>query len=126
MRTLIFDCDGVLAETELYGHLPVFNVTFEEFDLGVGWSVEEYGHTVAIGEGKERLRLLLTQEFVAANGIPPDADELDAMVLAWHARKTEIFRSMVAQGLLPARPGIVRLAAGLGGDWRLAVASTST
>ena len=28
MPTLIFDCDGVLADTERYGHLPAFNQTF--------------------------------------------------------------------------------------------------
>ncbi len=25
VKTLIFDCDGVLADTERYGHLPAFN-----------------------------------------------------------------------------------------------------
>ena len=33
MFTIIFDCDGVLADTERYGHLPVFNETFREFGL---------------------------------------------------------------------------------------------
>ena len=27
---LIFDCDGVLADTERYGHLPAFNETFAD------------------------------------------------------------------------------------------------
>ena len=31
MPALIFDCDGVLADTERYGHLPAFNQTFAEF-----------------------------------------------------------------------------------------------
>ena len=42
-RALIFDCDGVLADTERYGHLPAFNQTFEEFGLPVRWSEQDYG-----------------------------------------------------------------------------------
>ena len=34
-RALILDCDGVLADTELHGHLVAFNRTFEEFGLPV-------------------------------------------------------------------------------------------
>ena len=33
MPALIFDCDGVLADTERDGHLPAFNQTFREFGL---------------------------------------------------------------------------------------------
>ncbi len=43
VRALIFDCDGVLADTEQFGHLPAFNQTFEEFHLTVRWSEKEYG-----------------------------------------------------------------------------------
>ena len=38
MPALIFDCDGVLADTERYGHLPAFNQTFAEFGVPVQWS----------------------------------------------------------------------------------------
>ena len=54
-RALIFDCDGVLADTERYGHLPAFNRTFAEYGLPVRWSEEEYGRRLAIGGGKERM-----------------------------------------------------------------------
>ncbi len=40
MPALIFDCDGVLADTERYGHLPAFNQTFAEFGVPVQWSDE--------------------------------------------------------------------------------------
>ena len=33
VTALIFDCDGVLADTERYGHLPAFNATFEAVRL---------------------------------------------------------------------------------------------
>ena len=42
MNALIFDCDGVLADTERYGHLPAFNQTFAVEDSPTGWWVTPY------------------------------------------------------------------------------------
>lgn len=124
--TLIFDCDGVLADTERYGHLPAFNRTFEEFGLPVHWSDEDYATQVLVGGGKERMRSLLTPAFVAAAGLPTDREGQDAAVAAWHRRKTEIYTAMVAEGTLPGRPGVRRIiAAATAAGWQLAVASTS-
>ena len=80
MSALVFDCDGVLADTEKYGHLPAFNQTFREFGLPVEWSVEEYGRRLKIGGGKERMASLLTPEFVAAAGLPTDPEEQAAEI----------------------------------------------
>jgi dihydroxyacetone kinase phosphoprotein-dependent L subunit len=125
-RALIFDCDGVLADTERYGHLPAFNQTFAEFGLPVRWSVAEYREKVRIGGGKERLASLLTPEFVAAAGLPADPARQRAEVAAWHRRKTEIYTGLVASGAVPPRPGIARIVAeALAAGWTLAVASTS-
>lgn len=126
MTALIFDCDGVLADTERYGHLPAFNQTFEEFGLPVRWSEEEYGVALGIGGGKERMRSLLTPEFVERAGLPTDDEGQAAEIARWHERKTEHYIEMVQAGALPPRPGIPRIigqarAAG----WRLAVCSTS-
>ncbi|MEV4619013.1 HAD-IA family hydrolase [Asanoa sp. NPDC049573] len=126
MTALIFDCDGVLADTERHGHLPAFNQTFEEFGLPVRWTEEEYGRKLAIGGGKERMRSLLTPEFVAAAGLPSDPEKQAEAVAAWHRRKTEIYTAMVAAGKLPPRPGIARITEeAYAADWLLAVASTS-
>ena len=48
MPALIFDCDGVLADTERDGHRPAFNQTFAEVGLPVEWSDEEYGEKLKI------------------------------------------------------------------------------
>jgi HAD superfamily hydrolase (TIGR01509 family) len=126
VTTLIFDCDGVLADTERYGHLPAFNQTFREFGLPVQWSEEAYGRLLAIGGGKERMAILLTPEFVEANGLPADPDGQAAELARWHKRKTAIYTDMVAAGRLPARPGIRRIIeAAQDAGWTLAVASTS-
>ncbi len=126
MRTLIFDCDGVLADTERDGHRPAFNQTFAEFGLPVEWSEEEYGTKLAIGGGKERMASLLTPEFVRANDLPADEDGQRDLLQRLHRRKTAIYTELVRAGRLPARPGIrriVREAASAG--WTLVVASTS-
>jgi HAD superfamily hydrolase (TIGR01509 family) len=126
VTTLIFDCDGVLADTERYGHLPAFNATFAEFGLPVTWSVEEYGRLLRISGGKERMATLLTPAFVEAAGLPTDPDGQAAELARWHLRKTAIYTDMVADGKLPARPGITRIIeAAQDAGWTLAVCSTS-
>jgi len=126
VNALVFDCDGVLADTEKYGHLPAFNQTFREFGLPVEWSVEEYGRRLKIGGGKERMASLLTPEFVAAASLPTDPDAQSAEIAKWHKRKTAIYTEMVAAGKLPPRPGIRRvITAAQDAGWKLGVASTS-
>jgi dihydroxyacetone kinase phosphoprotein-dependent L subunit len=123
---LVLDCDGVLADTERYGHLPAFNQTFAEFGLPVRWSVAEYREKVRIGGGKERMASLLTPEFIEEAGLPADPEAQRALVAAWHRRKTEIYTGLVASGAVPARPGIARVVAeALADGWPVAVASTS-
>ncbi|HEU4918880.1 MAG TPA: HAD-IA family hydrolase [Candidatus Limnocylindrales bacterium] len=126
MTALIFDCDGVLADTERDGHRPAFNQTFREFGLPVEWSEEEYGRKLQIAGGKERMASELTPEFVRANGLPEDPEGQAAELAKWHRRKTEIYTEMVAAGRLPTRPGIRRIIGeAQDAGWKLAVASTS-
>ena len=126
MPALIFDCDGVLADTERDGHLPAFNATFKHFDLPLYWSEEEYAQKLTIGGGKERLKSLLTPQFIDAAHLPADPESLSAAVASWHAYKTGVYTDLVAQGVLPGRPGIARIVtAALEAGWTLAVASTS-
>ncbi len=126
VKTLIFDCDGVLADTERYGHLPAFNQTFAEFGLPVHWDDDEYAKKAQTAGGKERMALLLTPELVRRAGLPEDEAGQQEIVRKWHRRKTEIYTQFVAEGRLPARPGVARVvAAALDAGWALAVASTS-
>ena len=126
MPALIFDCDGVLADTERDGHRLAFNETFAEVGLPVIWSEDEYGEKLKIGGGKERMASLLTDDFIRANGLPADLEGQKELLADWHKRKTARYKAMVAAGRLPGRPGIARIVdEALAVGWTLAVASTS-
>lgn len=127
MSALVFDCDGVLADTERYGHLPAFNLTFEHFDLPVRWDVDEYARRLKIGGGKERMASLFTDPgFCEAADIADDEELRSDLLAEWHRFKSAAFRELVHSGQLPARPGVSRLIpAALSAGWTVAVASTS-
>ena len=126
MPALIFDCDGVLADTERDGHRVAFNEMFRELGVPIEWSVAEYARKLQIAGGKERMASELTPEFTAANGLPADREGQAEVLAAWHKRKTAIYTDMVAAGRLPPRPGVSRMiAAAQDAGWKLGVASTS-
>ncbi len=115
MPALIFDCDGVLADTERDGHLPAFNAAFAEFELPIRWDEATYAEKLQIGGGKERI----ASEF--NNGA-----EHTGLIRQLHARKTQLFTERVQAGLLPGRPGIARLVGAVHDlGWTVAIASTS-
>ena len=127
MTALVFDCDGVLADTERYGHLPAFNATFEEHGLPVRWSEDDYAELLRIGGGKERMATLFRDpELVRTAGLPEQEPEQAQVLAQWHKSKTAHFKALVRDGKIPARPGIARLiGAALDAGWTVAVASTS-
>ncbi len=127
MTALLFDCDGVLADTERYGHLPAFNRTFAEFGVPAHWSEDEYGEKLTIGGGKERMASLFDDpDFVAQAGIPADENARQELLARWHKAKTAHFKQLVADGQIPPRSGVARLIReALDAGWTVAVCSTS-
>merc|ERR1719163_42966 len=65
---ILFDCDGVLADTERDGHRVSFNKVFAEKGYEFEWGVEEYGRLCEVGGGKERM----TAYFNGFNGYKTD------------------------------------------------------
>jgi HAD superfamily hydrolase (TIGR01509 family) len=126
-KALIFDCDGVLADTEQFGHLPAFNQMWKELGVPWSWSVEEYGRKLKIGGGKERMASLFSDPaFLAAFAPPTDDAGRAEMLAAWHKKKTALYKEIIASGKIPARSGVKRLSEeALDKGWTLAVASTS-
>jgi HAD superfamily hydrolase (TIGR01509 family) len=127
-KTLIFDCDGVLADTEKDGHLVAFNRMWREQGVIWQWSFAQYADKVKIGGGKERMASLgRDADFRAVYDVPSTDETWWDIVAAWHKRKSEIYKEMIAAGALPARPGVKRLAeAAWDAGWQLAVCSTSS
>lgn len=122
-RALILDCDGVLADTELDGHLVAFNKVFEDAGAGFRWGQDEYGQLLKIGGGKERLKHYLSQHPDHGLG---EGEELDAKIAQFHKAKSAAYVEIVEAGKLPGRPGVRRLILeALDAGWKVAIASTS-
>jgi len=126
-RALIFDCDGVLADTELHGHLVAFNEMWSKLGVPWRWSSGQYGEKLKIGGGKERIASLFDDaEFQRKVGPPEDEAERKTLIATWHKEKTAIYKEIVRSGRVSPRPGVKRLAReAISAGWRLAVASTS-
>jgi HAD superfamily hydrolase (TIGR01509 family) len=125
-RALIFDCDGVLSDTERDGHLVAFNDTFAHFDIPVRWSDDDYRDVLRIGGGKERMATLFADPRRAQLGLPSDDVARADIIAQWHAEKTRRYTELVRNGRLPARHGVKRIAhEAKDAGWLLAVASTS-
>ncbi|MGO9096283.1 MAG: HAD-IA family hydrolase [Bryobacteraceae bacterium] len=127
-KALIFDCDGVLGDTEQFGHLPAFNQMWKERGVPWAWTVEEYGRKLKIGGGKERMASLFHEPaFLAVWPSCPDGEAArKELVAAWHQRKSAIYKEIILSGRIPARSGVRRLSEeALEAGWVLAVASTS-
>ncbi|KAF7838218.1 CBBY-like protein [Senna tora] len=105
---LLFDCDGVLVDTEKDGHRISFNETFQERELGVTWDVDLYGELLEIGGGKERMTAYFNKTGWPANA-PSSDEERKQFVASLHKRKTELFMALIEKKLLPLRPGVAKL-----------------
>lgn len=123
LEAILWDMDGVLADTERDGHRPAFNQAFEENNLNTMWDVERYGKLLEVGGGKERMTAHWNEvgwpESIPEEGRAEKVKEL-------HLRKTDIFSDMISTGAIPLRPGVLRaIDAAIAADIRLAVCSTS-
>ncbi|KAK8488956.1 hypothetical protein V6N13_060924 [Hibiscus sabdariffa] len=122
---LLFDCDGVLVDTEKDGHRVSFNDTFNEKELGVTWDVDLYGELLKIGGGKERMTAYFNKTGWPDNA-PKSEEERKEFIASLHKRKTELFMALIENRLLPLRPGVAKLVdQALEKGVKVAVCSTS-
>jgi HAD superfamily hydrolase (TIGR01509 family) len=107
LKAIIFDCDGVLVDTERDGHRVGFNRAFKQFGIDAEWDVPLYGKLLQVAGGKERMRAYF-DEFGWPAG-SATADQKDALIKDLHKAKTEITAGLVGEGALPLRPGVSRI-----------------
>lgn len=107
LKAIVFDCDGVIAETERDGHRVAFNRAFQTKGISAEWSIREYAELVKVAGGKERMKVYFNQH---RELLPRDVD-MDTYIADLHKMKTQIFMEMSARGELPIRPGIHRIVA---------------
>ncbi len=75
LKALIFDCDGVLAETERDGHRVAFNRAFAVKGYDLEWDAALYKELVRIGGGKERMK-----HFFDRTSWPAGTSDKDALI----------------------------------------------
>lgn len=117
-RALIFDCDGVIIETEEL-HRLAYNAAFSAANLKIGeeevvWTVEYYDilqNTVGGGKGKMFYHFRnTTSQFptFTKDGetfAPPETqEEQQALIDDLQAHKTELYKELIAEKATP-RPG---------------------
>lgn len=123
LEAILFDCDGVLADTERDGHRPAFNQAFQENNLDLVWDVQRYGVLLEVGGGKERMTAHWN-EVGWPDAIPEEARPDKVKEL--HLRKTDIFMNLIDAGEIPLRTGVLRVIdEAIEAGVRLAVCSTS-
>jgi len=68
MEALIFDCDGVLVDTERDGHRVAFNMAFTHKNINVKWSIEEYKELLKVAGGKESIMIGNSLSLICTSG----------------------------------------------------------
>ena len=105
LRAVIWDVDGTIAETERDGHRVAFNRAFAEFGLPWSWNVQTYGRLLCVAGGRERLLSWMD----VAPGAPNGDDARERLAVDIHRSKGSHYRTLVEQGAIAARPGVVSL-----------------
>jgi HAD superfamily hydrolase (TIGR01509 family) len=121
-KAIIFDVDGTLADTE-DAHRIAFNKAFADNGLDWNWDVALYDKLLKVTGGKERIKHYV--ESYRPDFIKPA--DYDGFVKHLHLAKTAYYTAMLADGLIPLRPGVRRLIddAGAAG-MTLAIATTTS
>jgi beta-phosphoglucomutase-like phosphatase (HAD superfamily) len=98
LKAVIFDLDGALADVERDGQRLAFNAAFAAHGLDIGWTVEEYGRLVCIGDEQRRIASALRRR-----GFGRVSTEIAAHV---SRTKNDLFEQSVLDGDVTARAGL--------------------
>ncbi len=104
LQALIFDVDGTLAETEDV-HRQAFNLAFKAAGLKWHWDRQLYRRLLSVTGGKERLSHFLS----AVDPAFMESADAQDRIRALHKSKTKSYGTLLEQGKIIFRPGIIRL-----------------
>lgn len=111
-KALIFDCDGVIVESEEL-HRISYNQCWEQENLGFQWSYEFYEMLQnSIGGGKEKMRWYFNK-YGWPDAHPRDSPDMtetrEALIAHLHSQKTLLYKALIEKGQAKIRPGVLRL-----------------
>ena len=104
-HALLWDVDGVLAETERDGHRVAFNLAFEAGGLPWRWDEARYGELLRVSGGRERL----LADMAARADAPPLARDREALAHALHTSKNSFYAQRIGAGAIALRDGVLGL-----------------
>ncbi|KAL3527630.1 hypothetical protein ACH5RR_012286 [Cinchona calisaya] len=121
LRALIFDCDGVILESE-HLHRQAYNDAFSHFNVRcssdasepLNWGLEFYDDLQnRIGGGKPKMRWYFKEYGWPSSTIfktPPENDkDRETLVDIIQDWKTERYKEIIKSGTVKPRPGVLRL-----------------
>ena len=100
LQAVFWDVDGTLADTEMDGHRPAFNATFEELNLPFFWDEPLYAELLAVPGGLKRV-----QHHAISCGMELSTEQLAQI----RDRKRTHYRRRALEGAIRIRPGVRRL-----------------
>tara|TARA_Y100001968_G_C19436618_1_gene760070 strand:+ start:1781 stop:2527 length:747 start_codon:yes stop_codon:yes gene_type:complete len=100
LKTVFWDLDGTIADTELSGHRVAFNKAFEDYSLGWNWDIQTYKDLLKISGGKKRIKY-----FALNNNTQIDKHIINKI----HFTKQMYYREIISNGKIPLRNGVQRL-----------------
>ncbi len=102
IKSVFFDQDGVIIDTERDGHRVAFNQTFQDFGFDIEWGVDFYHEMLQVAGGKERMTHYFVQNGME-DKITPE------LIKKMHKHKTNLFVKLIESGKPPLRSGVKRL-----------------
>ncbi len=100
LKSVFWDVDGTLADTEMYGHRIAFNNAFSEFNLDWEWDVQTYAQLLSIQGGFNRINYYAKLK---------KTDLHNSILEKIHERKQEYYKDAIYSGKVPLRIGVKRL-----------------
>jgi HAD superfamily hydrolase (TIGR01509 family) len=102
LKSILWDVDGTLAETERDGHLKAFNQAFEALGVPWRWSARRYGELLSVAGGRERL----LHDMQRRDQAPRVPEKRRALAEQVHRLKNALYADIVSRGDLPLRDGV--------------------